>query len=209
MTTSSRAARRGAGWLGLAGVCLLLGAATGASAQATRVEPAEFRCPSVLGVGIDTGRIYCDVLIGEEVADGIVVIIPPHRGPATVTFALHGRHTYSEDEVARGRGYARYLVSTVVATAELVLSRPMVLAEFRSEADLADRIGGGAGPGGVKAVAPVATEGIRVTVEDDVTEISIVGIELDVQRRDGREKFTSTGRPIAVISDVQVEYRAR
>jgi hypothetical protein len=188
---------------------MLLGVATGASAQATRVEPAEFRCPSVLGVGVDTGRIYCDVLIGEEIADGIIVVIPPHRGEATVTFALHGRHTYSEEEVARGRGYARYMASTVVATSELVLSRPMILAEFRSEADLSDRIGGGAGPGGVKAVAPVSSEGIRVTVEEDVTEISIVGIELDVQRRDGREQFTSTGRPIAVISDVQVEYRAR
>ena len=111
--------------------------------------------------------------------------------------------------MAKGRGYARYLASTAVATTEVVLTRPLVLAEFRSEADLVDRVGGGAGPGGVKAVAPVAGEGIRVTVPDDVTEISIVGIELDVLRLDGLETFTSPGRPIALISDVQVEYRAR
>ncbi|MDA1094933.1 MAG: hypothetical protein O3A25_16905 [Acidobacteria bacterium] len=207
-TRSSLSAHLGAAGPALAAAWLLLGASTGISAQ-TRVEPAEFRCPAVLGVGVDTGKIYCDVLIGEEVADGIIVVIPPHQGPAVVTFTLHGRHTYSEDEVARGRGYARYLASTVVATTEVVLSRPMVLAEFRSEADLADRVSGGAGPDGVKAVAPLAGEGIRITVADDVTEISIVGIELDVQRSDGRETFSSAGRAIAVISDVQVEYRAR
>ena len=190
-------------------VALMLGVATVSSAQSLRIEPAEVRCPSVLGVGVEAGRTYCDVLIGTEVADGIIVVIPAHRGPAVVTFNLHGRHTYSEDEVAKGRGYARYLASTAVATTEVVLTRPLVLAEFRSEADLVDRVGGGAGPGGMKAVAPVAGEAIRVTVPDDVTEISIVGIELEVLRLDGTEMFTSPGRPIALVSDVQVEYRAR
>ncbi|HCQ98845.1 MAG TPA: hypothetical protein DIU48_05465 [Acidobacteria bacterium] len=178
-------------------------------AQSRRIEPAEVRCPSVLGVGVETDRTYCDVLIGTEVADGIIVVVPAHRGPAIVTFDLHGRHTYSEEEVERGRGYARYLVQTAVATTEEVLSRPVILAEFRTGEDLSDRVSGGAGPGGVKAVAPVSVEGIRVTVPDDVTEISIVGIELDVQRLDGRETFATPGRPIAVISDVQVEYQAR
>ena len=178
-------------------------------AQSRRVEPAEVRCRSVLGVGVDTDRIYCDVLIGNEIADGIIVVIPAHRGAATVTFTLYGRHTFSEDEVARGRGYVEYLASTAVATTETVLARPVVLAEFRTEADLVDRVSGGAGPGGVKAVAPVGGEGIRITVPEGVTEISIVGLELQVHRVDGEESFSSTGRPIAVISDVQVEYRAR
>ena len=178
-------------------------------AQSRRIEPAEVRCPSVLGVGVDTDRIYCDVLVGTEVADGIIVVIPPHRGSATVTFTLHGRHTYSEGEVARGRGYVEYLVSTAVATTEAVLARPLVLAEFRTEADLVDRVSGGAGPRGVKAVAPVGAEGIRVTVPEEVREISIVGLELQVQRVDGQESFSAPGRPIAIISDVQVEYRAQ
>ena len=178
-------------------------------AQSRRVEPAEVRCRSVLGVGVDTDRIYCDVLIGNEIADGIIVVIPAHRGAATVTFTLYGRHTFSEDEVARGRGYVEYLASTAVATTETVLARPVVLAEFRTEADLVDRVSGGAGPGGVKAVAPVGGEGIRITVPEGVTEISIVGLELQVHRVDGEESFSSPGRPIAVISDVQVEYRAR
>ena len=178
-------------------------------AQSRRIEPAEVRCPSVLGVGIDTDRIYCDVEIGEEIADGIMVVIPPHRGPATVTFTLHARHTYSADAVARGRGYARYLASTVVASSEEVLARPVVLAEFHNVNDLVDRVSGGAGPGGMKAVAPVGGESIRVTVPSGVNEISVVGIELEVGRVDGPEVFTFRGRPIAVISDVQVEYRAR
>ena len=187
---------------------LALADAVALEAQSRRIEPAEVRCPSVLGVGVDTDRIYCDVLVGTEVADGIIVVIPSHSDSATVTFTLHGRHTYSADEVAGGRGYIEYLASTAVATTETVLARPVVLAEFRTEADLVDRVSGGAGPGGVKAVAPVGEEGIRVTVPEGVTEISIVGLELQVQRVDGQESFSAPGRPIAVISDVQVEYRA-
>lgn len=180
-----------------------------ALAQSRRIEPAEVRCPSILGVGVETDRIYCDVLIGNEVADGVIVVLPAHSGEATVSFTLYARHTYSEEEVVRGRGYARYLATAAVASTEAVLTRPIVLAEFHSAADLADRVTGGAGPGGVKAVAPVGGEIIRVQVPQDVTEISIVGLSLEVQRVGGRQTFEAVGRPIAVISDVQVEYRAR
>lgn len=178
-------------------------------AQSRRVEPAEVECPSELGVGVDSDRTYCDVQIGDEIADGIIVRIPPHRGPATVTFTLHGRHTYSEDEVARGRGYARYLATAAVASAEEVLARPVVLAEFHGAPDLVDRVRGGAGPGGVKAVAPVGAERIRVIVPSDVTEIHIVGLELEVRRFDGEETETERGRAIALVSGVHVDYRAR
>ncbi len=188
---------------------LAVAAIASTGAQSRRIEPAEVECPSVLGIGVDTDRTYCDVQIGDEIADGIIVRIPPHRGPATVTFTLHGRHTYSEDEVARGRGYARYLAAAAVASAEEVLARPVVLAEFHGARDLVDRVRGGAGPGGIKAVAPVGAEGIRVIVPSNVTEISIVGLELEVRRVDSRETHIARGRAIAVISDVHVEYRAR
>ena len=186
-----------------------LSSAAPAEAQSRRIEPAEVECPSVLGVGVDTDRTYCDVQIGDEIADGVIVRIPPHRGPATVTFTLHGRHTYSEDEVARGRGYARYLATAAVASAQEVLARPVVLAEFHGAADLVDRVGGGAGPGGVKAIAPVGAERIRVIVPSNVTEISVVGLELEVRRVDSEETQIARGRAIALISDVNVEYRAR
>ena len=178
-------------------------------AQSRRIEPAEVACPSVLGVGVDTDRTYCDVQIGDEIADGGIVRIPPHRGPATVRFTLHGRHTYSEDEVARGRGYARYLATAAVASAEEVLARPVVLAEFHGARDLVDRVGGGAGPGGVKAIAPVGGERIRVIVPSNITEIAVVGLELEVRRVDREEIHVARGRAIALISDVTVEYRAR
>ena len=41
-----------------------------------------------------------------------------------------------------------------------LISRAVVQSEFRTAADLVDRVGGGAGPGGVKAVAPTGTESI-------------------------------------------------
>lgn len=192
-----------------AAVVAVVAAVVSTGAQSRRVEPAEVQCPSELGIGVDSDRTYCDVQIGDEIADGIIVRIPPHRGPATVTFTLHGRHTYSEDEVARGRGYARYLATAAVASAEEVLARPVVLAEFHGAFDLVDRVRGGAGPGGVKAVAPVGAERIRVIVPSDVTEISIVGLELEVRRFDGEETETELGRAIALVSGVDVDYRAR
>ena len=192
-----------------AAVAAVAAAVVSTGAQSRRVEPAEVQCPSELGIGVDSDRTYCDVQIGDEIADGIIVRIPPHRGPATVTFTLHGRHTYSEDEVARGRGYARYLATAAVASAEEVLARPVVLAEFHGAFDLVDRVRGGAGPGGVKAVAPVGAERIRVIVPSDVTEISIVGQTLDVRRFDGEETETELGRAIALVSGVDVDYRAR
>lgn len=192
-----------------AAVVAVVAAVVSTGAQSRRVEPAEVQCPSELGIGVDSDRTYCDVQIGDEIADGIIVRIPPHRGPATVTFTLHGRHTYSEDEVARGRGYARYLATAAVASAEEVLARPVVLAEFHGAFDLVDRVRGGAGPGGVKAVAPVGAERIRVIVPSDVTEISIVGQRLEVRRFDGEETETELGRAIALVSGVDVDYRAR
>ncbi len=205
-STTERRGRR----LWTAAVAAAVAVATAAAAaQSRRIEPAEVECPSVLGVGIDTDRTYCDVQIGDEIADGIIVRIPPHRGPATVRFTLHGRHTYSADEVARRRGYARYLATAAVASAEEVLARPVVLAEFHGAGDLVDRVGGGAGPGGIKAIAPVGAERIRIIVPSDVTEIAIVGLELEVQRVDSRETHIARGRAIALVSDVSVEYRAR
>lgn len=206
----NRAERRHRRRLRAAIVTALVGAAiVSIGAQSRRIEPAEVQCPSELGIGVDTDRTYCDVQIGDEIADGIMVRIPPHRGPATVTFTLHGRHTYSEDEVARGRAYARYLAAAAVASSQEVLARPVVLAEFHSARDLADRVRGGAGPGGLKAIAPVGAEEIRVIVPSNVTEISIVGLELEVRRVDSQEIHITRGRAIAVISNVLVEYRPR
>ncbi len=62
---------------------LLTAALAVAEVQTRRVEPADVRCPSVLGVGVTTDRTFCDVLTGQDPAQGVIVRIPPHRGDAT------------------------------------------------------------------------------------------------------------------------------
>ncbi len=191
-------------------LALLLAAGEGANAQARRIEAAEVRCPSVLGVGINTDLAFCDVLIQRDAGQGILVVLPSHRGDATISFNLHNRHTYSEEEARSGQAYAQYLASVVVATmAEEILAKGIVMSEFRSAFDLVDRVSGGAGPGGMKAIVPTGRERVFVTVAENIEQISIVGQGLEVLRSDSRDIFNSLGRPVAVISDVQVEYSPR
>src|SRR5581483_3818536 len=61
--------------------------------------PAEMTCPTPLGTGVTS----CDVLTGRDPQAGILITLPPHRGPVTLTFDLHNRQTYSEDDVRRKR----------------------------------------------------------------------------------------------------------
>lgn len=169
---------------------------------------AEIRCPSVLGVGVATRRQFCDVLTGQEPRDGIVVTVPPHRGAARLSFDLHNRHTYSEDLVREGRAFRRYTASIGVLTLDNTLVRRAVIeGEFRTVADLFDRIAGGAGPGDVKAVAPAGSESITLELPPGVREVSILGERLTVRRPDGTDVYTSPGRPVAAISNVQIEYQ--
>ena len=122
-----------------------------------------FECPSLLGEGVQTKRSFCDVLTGRDPADGIIIKLPPHTGPVTLTFDLHNRHTYSEELIRTNRAYRHYTATIGVLTADnTLLTRAVVQNEFRTAADLVDRVSGGAGPGGVKAVAPTGSETISV-----------------------------------------------
>ena len=181
-----------------------------AGAQSSRIEAAEVRCSSVLGIGVDTSLAFCDVLIQEDPVAGITVIIPPHRGEAMLSFNLHNRHAYSEAEERGGRAYAEYTAAIAIATTDgQVLARRFILSEFRSAEDLVDRVTGGAGPSGIKAIAPTGLERIFMTIPAELEQVAIVGQTLDVVRLDGRDTFSSVGRPVAIVSDVQVEYRPR
>jgi hypothetical protein len=174
---------------------------------AQKKEPATIKCTSELGVGVKTKRTFCDVLTGRQAAEGILIAIPKHTGAATLSFDLHNRQTYSETQVKAGRGYAEYTATIgVLAPDGTVVARGGIISTFRTASDLFDRVGGGAGPGGVKAVAPTGVETIAVAVPDKVTELSLLGEKLVVQRVDGRETFTSAGRPIAVVSNLTLEY---
>ena len=172
------------------------------------VAPAEMTCPTPLGTGIKTKREYCDVLTGRDPNEGILIKVPPHRGAVTLRFNLHNRHTYSEEEVRTKRAFASYVAGIGVLTLDNTLvTRAAILSEFRRADDLLERVGGGAGPGGVKAVAPVGVEPITVELAAGIDEVSILGEKLTVLRADGQPAtYSSPGRPIAIISDVTVEY---
>ena len=91
-----------------------------------------------------------------------------------------------------------------------LLTRAAVATEFRRADDLLERISGGAGPGGVKAVAPVGVEAITLQLAAELTEVTILGEKLTVVRADGQPaNYAAPGRPIAIISDVTVEYTSR
>jgi hypothetical protein len=183
-------------------------ARTAAKPPEPKTEPAMVACPQPLGLGVQTKRTFCDVLAGRDPAAGIIVTLPPHSGPVTLTFDLHNRILYSEDMVKAGRAYRRYTASIgVLAMDNTLLSRGLIQNEFRTAADLMDRISGGSGPGGVKAVAPSGTEPITVVVDPEEEKVSILGEKLLELRPDGRDEWTTSGRPIAIISNVMVQYQ--
>jgi hypothetical protein len=178
------------------------------AARKPTVAPAELTCPSPLGMGVKTKREYCDVLTGRDPKEGIIIKLPPHRGPVTLRFNLHNRHTYSEEEVRMKRAFASYIAGIGVLTLDnTLLTRAAVATEFRRADDLLDRITGGAGPGGVKAVAPVGVEEITLQLAAALSEVSILGEKLTVIGADGQPaNYAAPGRPIAIISDVTIEY---
>ena len=187
-----------------------------APAKTTRKVPApvisriqaEWRCPSELGQGVATGRRFCDVLTGRDPKEGILVTVPPHRGPVKMMFELHNRHTYSAELIKQKQAYRKYTATIgVLSMDNTLVARAIVQSEFRTEKDLFDRISGGAGPGGVKAVAPTGDEFITIELPDTVVDqVSVLGEKLSVVRPDGTDNFTAAGRPIATISNVMLEF---
>jgi hypothetical protein len=165
-------------------------------------------CPNPLGEGVRTRLMFCDVLTGRDPMDGILVDLPPHVGPVTITFDLHNRHMYSEELIRSNRAYRRYTATIGVLTMDnTLISRAVVQNEFRTASDLIDRIGGGAGPGGVKAVAPTGSEPISIEIPESEERVSILGEKLAVERLDGVDNFTLPGQPVAIVSNVMLQYR--
>jgi hypothetical protein len=196
------------------------------------------QCPSVLGNGIRTQRLFCDILTGTEPQEGLRVSIPAHEGTATLLFTLHNRQATIEEAskapndkdasakdaakdagtakdaagsantAAAAKTFARYTAMLrVVMPNGTLLRQTVVQSEFRGPNDLVERIAGGAGRGGMKTVAPTGSETIALALPAGVTEVSLLGEKLTIERLDGTEVVTAPGRPIAVVSQVQVEYR--
>ena len=175
---------------------------------ATVTEPAMAECASVLGAGVKTGLTFCDVQTGTNQADGIIIKLPPHTGPVTLTFDLHNRHLYSEELIKANRAYRHYTATVGVLTADnTLLSRFAVQNEFRTAADLVDRVAGDAGLGGLKAVAPTGSQPVRIEIAATEDMVSILGEKLAIIRPDGVDNFITPGRPIAIVSNVMLQYR--
>jgi hypothetical protein len=175
--------------------------------EPVRMAP-DMICPTPLGIGATTKRAFCDVMTGRDPAAGILIKFPPHTGSVTLSFDLHNRHTYSEEQVRTHRAYARYTSTVGVLTMDnTLIGRAVVQNEFRTAGDLVDRIGGGAGPGGLKAVAPTGTESITMMIPEAESQVSILGEKLTYERVDGSATYSSPGRPIAIVSNVMIEYR--
>ena len=179
------------------------------AAKPPQIEAAKIQCRESLGIGVRTSASYCFVLAGSDPAQGVIVTLPPHNGPATLMFNLHNRHTYSEEDIKAGRAFAQYRagIGVLTMTGEL-LGRGAVQSEFRKVDDLFERIGGGAGPRGVKAVAPIGNESVMVSIPATVTQVSLLGELLEAFTSIGRETATP-GRPVAIVSNIQVEYRPK
>jgi len=178
------------------------------AAVALKTATPDVKCPSLIGMGVKTVRSFCDVPVGRDPAQGIVITLPPHTGTATLSFDLHARHVYSEDEMKRGKAYARYRAGIgVLAMKGDLLQRAAIEAEFRNANDLFDRIGGGAGPGSLKAVAPAGREQIFVTIPANVDQVGLLGETLDAITPAGHETIVMTGRPVAIVSNLLIEYR--
>jgi hypothetical protein len=188
------------------------------------------QCPAVLGNGIRTQRLFCDILTGTEPQEGLRVSIPAHEGSATLLFTLHNRQAVVDEitkeaaakeavakdaaakdgavPAASAKTFARYTAMLrVVMPNGTLLRQTVVQSEFRGPTDLVERIAGGVGRGGVKTVAPTGSEPIALQLPPGVTEVSLLGEKLTIERLDGTEVVTAPGRPIAVVSQVQVEYR--
>jgi hypothetical protein len=182
-------------------------ATTKAAPAPLKTMTPDVKCPSLIGMGVKTVRSFCDVPAGRDPAQGIIVTLPAHAGPGTLTFDLHARHLYSDDEMKRGKAYSHYTaVIGVLSMKGDLVERAAVETEFRTAADLFDRIGGGAGPGSLKAVAPAGREEIFITVPADVDQVSLLGETLDAVTSAGHETVVMPGRPVAIVSNLLFEY---
>jgi hypothetical protein len=164
-------------------------------------------CAADLGTGVKTRRTFCDVLVAASPDGSVQMAIPPRTGTATLLFDLHNRFTVPAAVLPPVLTYARHeaIVAVVQPTGD-VIGRAAVVREFRAVTDLFDQIGGGSRPGGVKAVAPGPAEPVRFIIPAGLSAVGVVGVRLNVRTRAGDEAFEAPGRPVAIVSNLRIQY---
>ena len=192
-------------WL-LTLVCVAAAAAlvSAAPQRGPRVTTAA-TCAAELGVGASTGRRFCDVLIASSADQSIAIRIPAHRGTAKLLFDLHNRIAASPEDRPSPQTFVSNTAIVAVLGPRGEIGRGAAASEFRRPADLFDRIGGGA-DGGPKIVAPGPATPVVMTIPAGISSVGIVGVRLEVLTRLGKQAYDTPGRPIAIASEVRVEY---
>lgn len=196
----------------VAGAVSFLPAAQNAPARTagSRVST-QHACAAALGSGVRTRRAFCDVIIAATPEGSVSIPVPARNGPATLLFDLHNRFGIPVLSGYPGVSYTRHeaVIRIVDATGDVV-GRGAVVREFRAVADLFDQLAGGGAPGGVKGVAPGPPEAVRVTIPAGVTSVGIAGERLRVRTSSGADDtYDAPGRPVAIASNIRLEYRPR
>jgi hypothetical protein len=184
------------------------GSAASRRAATTRLSK-DAICSSLLGDGVKTNRKFCDVVIATQPDKSVTMPIPAHTGVATLLFDLHNRFSPPAAATDPGEAFQRHtvIVAVIRSTGEII-DRAVVTGEFRTPQDLFDRITG-TGPNGVKAVAPGPAQAVRITIPAGVMSIGIVGVRQDIDTRSAHAAFTTPGRPVAIVSNMRIEYIGR
>jgi hypothetical protein len=196
----------------VAGAVSLLPAAQNAPARTpgSRVSN-QHTCTAALGSGVRTRRAFCDVIIATTPDGSVSIPVPARNGTATLLFDLHNRFGVPVVSGYPGVSYTRHeAVARVVDAKGDVIGRGAVVREFRTVSDLFDQLAGGGAPGGVKGVGPGPPEAVRVTIPAGVTAVGIAGERLRVRTSTGADDtYDAPGRPVAIVSNIRVEYRPR
>jgi hypothetical protein len=177
---------------------------TGRAAAAAKPE-LSVKCAGELGTGVKSTRRFCDVVVAATSGESITVGVTTHRAPLRLRFDLHNRFAVPPDSVGPAQAFARHTATIAVFDSKAEIGRAVAIAEFRSVADLFDRIAGGGGPRGVKTVAPGTATGVEMMIPSGITSVGIVGVRLEVTTRLGTQMYDTPGRPIAIVSNLRIE----
>jgi hypothetical protein len=179
-------------------------AAPKAATKAARTST-DATCAADLGTGITSGRRFCDVVIADSADKSIMMKVPPRRGAAKLLFDLHTRVAIPPDSLPAAQTFSSNTAIVVVLGPKGEMARAIATGEFRRAADLFDRIAGGPG-GGPKIVGPGPATPVEVTLPTGTNVIGIVGERLEATTRLGSQTYDTPGRPVAIVSNLRVEY---
>jgi hypothetical protein len=137
--------------------------------------------------------------------ESIMATLAPHRSPVRLQFDLHNRFAVPPIPREPAQAFARHSAVVAVVGPKAEIGRAVVVGEYRTPTDLFDRLAGGAGPGGVKAVAPGSPTAVEMTIPAGINSVGIVGVRIEMTTRLGTQIFDTPGRPIAMLSNLRID----